>query len=250
MLGFIKKKEYSHPFLIWLVLLLWYLIFVGKFFPAPQIKLNNFIAERSFWFFNQTPKEAEGITIVAIDEASDYNKILAQEGTYSEYIDFKGKKVKVETPYPYSWDRVTNTIIDASNHENSSVYNEDVVEFVSGEGSYSTLRGFTITGRDTGIYCFDTSPTISNCTISDNIAQYYGAGIDCYFSSPVIIDCKIERNYIVSELGAGAAINCEEGSPSISHCTIRDNDSSNIGGGIACYNANPQIFNCFLIKIQ
>ena len=73
MLGFIKKKEYFHPFIIWLVLFLWYLVFVDNFFPTPRIKLNNFIAEQSFWFFNQTPKEAEEITIIAIDEASRRN---------------------------------------------------------------------------------------------------------------------------------------------------------------------------------
>ncbi len=70
MFGFIKEKDYFHSLVIWLVLLLWYLIFAGKFFSAPQSKLDNFVAEQSFWFFNQPPKEAEEITIVAIDEAS------------------------------------------------------------------------------------------------------------------------------------------------------------------------------------
>jgi putative nucleotidyltransferase with HDIG domain len=70
MFGFIKEKDYSHPLVIWLALLFWYLIFVDPFFPTPRIKLENFITEQSFWFFSQAPKEAEEITIVAIDEAS------------------------------------------------------------------------------------------------------------------------------------------------------------------------------------
>ncbi len=70
MLGSIKEKDYLHPLIIWLVLLLWYLVFAGRFFPIAQIKLDNFIAEQSFWFFSQPPKQAEKITIVAIDEAS------------------------------------------------------------------------------------------------------------------------------------------------------------------------------------
>ncbi len=70
MFGFIKEKDYFHPLVIWLVLLLWYLIFASQFFSAPQSKLDNLVAEQSFWFFNQPPKEAEEITIVAIDEAS------------------------------------------------------------------------------------------------------------------------------------------------------------------------------------
>jgi putative nucleotidyltransferase with HDIG domain len=66
----IWKKDYFHPFIIWLLLLFWYLIFADKFFSAPQSKLDNFVSEQSFWFFNQPPKETEDITIVAIDEAS------------------------------------------------------------------------------------------------------------------------------------------------------------------------------------
>jgi CHASE2 domain-containing sensor protein len=70
MFGSIRKKDYLHPFIIWILLLLWYLIFAGKFFSAPQSRLDNFVTEQSFWFFNQPPKETQDITIVAIDEAS------------------------------------------------------------------------------------------------------------------------------------------------------------------------------------
>ena len=70
MFGSIRKKDYFHPFIIWLLLLLWYLIFAETFLSAPQSKLDNFVAEQSFWFFNQPPKQTENITIVAIDEAS------------------------------------------------------------------------------------------------------------------------------------------------------------------------------------
>jgi HD-GYP domain-containing protein (c-di-GMP phosphodiesterase class II)/CHASE2 domain-containing sensor protein len=70
MFGFLKKREYLHPLIIWLLLLFWYLAFAEEFFSAPQIRVDNFITEQSFWFFNQTPKEAEKVCIVAIDEAS------------------------------------------------------------------------------------------------------------------------------------------------------------------------------------
>jgi len=69
----IWKKDYFHPFIIWLLLLLWYLIFADKFFSTPQRKLDNFVTEQSFWFFNQPPKETEDITIVAIDEVSRHH---------------------------------------------------------------------------------------------------------------------------------------------------------------------------------
>ena len=70
MLGAIKEKNYFHPFVLWLILLLWYLIFADYFFSVPQSKVDNFITEQSFWLFNQEPKETSEITIIAIDEAS------------------------------------------------------------------------------------------------------------------------------------------------------------------------------------
>jgi putative nucleotidyltransferase with HDIG domain len=69
----IRKKDYFHPFIIWLLLLLWYLIFADNFFSTPQRKLDHFVTEQSFWFFNQPPKETEDITIVAIDEVSRHH---------------------------------------------------------------------------------------------------------------------------------------------------------------------------------
>ena len=68
--GVIREKDYFHPFILWLILLLWYLFFASNFLSISERKLDNFITEQSFWFFNQTPKEAKEITIVAIDEAS------------------------------------------------------------------------------------------------------------------------------------------------------------------------------------
>ena len=70
MIGFFKKSDYYHPLIIWLILLLWYLAFADKFFQSPRITFDNFISEQAFWFLNQTPKEANDITIVAVDEAS------------------------------------------------------------------------------------------------------------------------------------------------------------------------------------
>ncbi len=70
MLSFLRERDYFHPLIIWLILLFWYFIFAGRFFSTPLVKLDNFITEQSFWFFNQIPKEAEKVTIVAIDEAS------------------------------------------------------------------------------------------------------------------------------------------------------------------------------------
>jgi putative nucleotidyltransferase with HDIG domain len=70
MLRFTRERDYLHPPVIWLVLVVWFLIFADTFFFSAQIRLENFIAEQSFWFFNQMPREAKKIAIVAIDEQS------------------------------------------------------------------------------------------------------------------------------------------------------------------------------------
>jgi len=69
-LGAIREKNYLHPFVLWLMLLLWYLIVGDSFFATSQKKFDQIISEQSFWLFNRTPKEADEITVIAIDEAS------------------------------------------------------------------------------------------------------------------------------------------------------------------------------------
>jgi Right handed beta helix region/Kre9/KNH-like N-terminal Ig-like domain/Secretion system C-terminal sorting domain len=111
----------------------------------------------------------------------------------------------------------------------------------SSSGSDDILEFCLITGSTTsGIYCEDSSPTISYCTINGNSGGEGGGGIYCYNSSPTISYCTISGNSIHS----GGGIYCEGSSPTISHCTISGN-LSNIGGGISCnWDSNPTINNC------
>ena len=74
-----------------------------------------------------------------------------------------------------------------------------------------------ITGSNSsGIFCDNSSPAITNCTISGNTAGELGGGILCLESS----------------------------SPSITNCTVSDNTAIISGGGIYCYNgSNPTSLN-------
>ena len=91
-----------------------------------------------------------------------------------------------------------------------------VVVFVSNEGPDSVLDGFTLINGSSvyggGIYCFSSSPTITNTTITGNTA-YKGGGISCYHSS----------------------------SPTITNTTITGNTADCDGGGIWCYYSSPTI---------
>ena len=122
---------------------------------------------------------AQGITIhvpagqptiqAGIDAAVDGDTVLVAPGTYVENIDFKGKVIEVR-----SSDGADVTIIDGYQYGS-------VVIFSSGEGTDSVLDGFTVTNGNSfyyagGIFCYDSSPTITNNIISQNTAVK-GGGI-------------------------------------------------------------------------
>ncbi|MHC4501625.1 MAG: right-handed parallel beta-helix repeat-containing protein, partial [Planctomycetota bacterium] len=179
----------------------------------------------------------------AIDSAFNGDTVIVADGTYTGHgnrnIDFLGKAITVR-----SESGPENCIIDCN-------YSSHGFNFDDGEDANSVLDGFTITNGDApsggGIDCTGSSPTITNCIISGNMADFYGGGIYCYHSSPTISNCTVTSNSAV----CGAGIYCNAGSsPVISNCTITDNKSPRcygicaFGGGIYCRDSNPFITNC------
>jgi predicted outer membrane repeat protein len=63
-----------------------------------------------------------------------------------------------------------------------------------------------------GVYCRNSSPTVTNCTISDNSATNDVSGVYCYWYSPMFINC-ILRNQ-------GSTILVESGNPVIIYSNI------------------------------
>ena len=167
----------------------------------------------------------------AIIVASTSDTVLVYPGTYTENITFDGKAITVK-----SANGPGVTFIDGSASDN-------VVTFAYGEGQGSVLEGFTIkNGFGSGIFCYSSSPVITNCTITENSTYAYGGGISCsYSSSPVITNCTITGN--TAELDGGG-IDCYSSSPVITNCTITGNTAYSSGGGIDCYSSSPVITNC------
>jgi predicted outer membrane repeat protein len=191
--------------------------------------------------------------------------VLVHDGTYVENVNFSGKGITVK-----SVNGAASTIIDGNG---SGI----VVTFSSGEGSGSVLDGFTIlkgsgSGGNWGggIRCVSSSPTITNCIISENTG-YAGGGISCESgSSPTITNCIISRNTAL----IGGGVYCKGSSPTITNCIISGNTgewtsggigcdsgasaiitnctiSGNIagdGGGIYCYRSSPIITNCTISR--
>ena len=132
------------------------------------------------------------------------------------------------------------TIIDGENARRG-------IKCDNGETAATKIIGFSITGgfgfngNGGGIYCTDSSPTISGCTISGNTAANDGGGIWCNGGTPTISGCTILSN------GAtyGAGISCYLSSPTLTKCLISDNSAEYKGGGIFCNdNSSPTITDC------
>lgn len=185
----------------------------------------------------------------AINAASDGDVLIAQAGgEFVESIDFIGKAITIRSGNIANPDDPNlspeDTIISGISRVGS------VVKFVNNEGPNSVISGFTISWGNTdyggGIRCNGSSPTITDCIITNNTVRYYGAGIDCVNSSPTIRNCTITNNTTSGAYGIGGGINMEESSGIIADCIIRNNFADNVGGGIACYNADPKIINCII----
>ncbi|MHC4478224.1 MAG: LamG-like jellyroll fold domain-containing protein, partial [Planctomycetota bacterium] len=150
--------------------------------------------------------------------------------------------------------------------------------FDTSEDANSVLRGFTITGGDStfsgGVFCDGSSPTIRNCVIRGNSAQYgggmenedsscptvtncvfvdntadwYGGAIENYGgSSPTITNCLFYGNS-ATDLGYGGAIDNDGSSPTITNCTFNGNSTDYYGGGICNYGSTskPILTNCIV----
>ena len=177
----------------------------------------------------------------AIIESSDGDTVYVAIGTYYENIRFPPNK----TISLISKNGAELTVIDGDN-------NGSVVTFATGNNS--TLDGFTITNGTTsenggGVRIGrSSSPTITNCIITDNEA-FAGGGISCGDSSaPFITNSIIQNNLVTgdnSESNGGGIHASTSSTPTITNCIIKNNTSDWSGGGLAFNTADePKIVNC------
>jgi hypothetical protein len=176
----------------------------------------------------------------AIDDTDD-DDIEVGPGTYYESINFDGKAIRL-----YSSGGPEVTIIDGTGYYH-------VVQCVSGEGTDTILEGFTITGgnangagepndRGGGIYCKNSSPTVTTCIFTGNSADY-GGGMCNRAASPVLINCSLNSN--TAKLEGGVIFNEENSEPNLTNCSLSGNYADN-GGGIYNVASNPTLTNCIL----
>jgi len=157
-------------------------------------------------------------------------------GLGNKNLDFAGKTIILR-----SENGPDGCIIDCENSGRAFYFH-------TGETSASEVDGFTIINGSVlsntsggGIYCYDSSPTIKNCIISDSRAGR-GGGLACDYSDAVILGC-IFTNNTADYFGGGASFRSYS-SGILANCAVSGNGSPD-GGGISCISASsPDITNC------
>ena len=213
----------------------------------------------------------------AIDSARGGDTVLVTPGEYliAEPIDFNRLHVPENPASP----EVKNITVRAVADPEATVIRMSepvkdpsrwsVVVFENGETRESVLEGFTLTGgrgigecntpisvcsipgRGGGVFCSDSSPTISRCVISGNLAvsadtgdEGAGGGVYCAGdASPMLMGCTISGNTAGGAVGGG--VYCSGGaSPILSGCRIIGN-SARTGGGVFC-GSQVTLINCLI----
>ena len=201
-----------------------------------------------------------------INGAVNGDTVLVSPGTFAENINFLGKAITLASHYiidEHNSTLIDSTVIDGimlTRHLDSG----SVVTFVSGEDSNSVLTGFTLIGgngtlrrntsggkverRGGGIYCYGSSPLITNNKIMDNhiasegVDYEEGGGICCFSSNARIRNNLILSNSCGQSFGGGIFLwgsHPDLGKPIIVNNTIVGND----GGGIVVQGTYPNISN-------
>jgi len=205
----------------------------------------------------------------AINYALDSAVIKINDGTYSgegnRNINFWGKEIIVESVNGYR-----QTIVDCENLGRGFLFHNS-------EDRKSILRGLTILNGNSdyqytrsggGVCCFEGSPTIDECFITNCNTSYDGGAIYCLVSNPEISNCIIKGNNAEGDGGgihyylfdSGVLFNClfsgnyakgyggavyyHRSTAPISNCTFYSNHASRFGGAIECYESTNTISNC------
>lgn len=168
----------------------------------------------------------------AINASVNGDVIIVNPGTYVENINFKGKAIIVMS----SGGPLVTTIDGGSPMDPKK---GSVVTFESGEDDLSVISGFSIV-NGTGTF---RPPQGTHC----------GAGVFCYYSSPTITNNMIMHNNAEdlmkhasskenpSHPSHGFKMGFEPAASNGSETLTRDN--TGVGGGIGCYESSAFITN-------
>ena len=191
----------------------------------------------------QVPKDHATIQ-AGIDAAVDGDTVLVADGLYvgvgNVNLNFKGKPITVK-----SASGAYKCTIDCQKTNQTRGFT-----FHHRETKDAIVSGFTIKngnfkkGNGGGIHCFDASPTIISCILTENVAEA-GGGIFCDNAFTIIIDCLITKN----QAKGGGGIQSHRSSPTITGCRIGEN-TAGTGGGVFLTESSVVVTNTLVYKNQ
>ena len=227
---------------------------LGGWISTPKV-----LAQPSTWHVSidgsdTTGDGSEGKPFATIQHGIDLSNsgdtVLVHPGVYRENINYKGKNILVGSLYLTTGDDdyILQTVIDGSR-------NGHVVTIASGESPAAGLRGLTITRgyahgsaspeyHGGGIFCKDSSPTLTHLKVVDNEAAQEGGGLYFVHCSPIIKDSMVSNN---SALGGGG-IRYSYGSVNIENLVVSHNRSTSdgAGAGLQLYHSDGIIKNTLI----
>lgn len=176
----------------------------------------------------------------AVDTAQSGDSLIVAAGRYAgegnRDIDFNGKDIALRS---VAGDKLT--IIDCEGAGRA-------FHFHNKESEKASVEGFTITGGHVegpypygsggGILVADSSPTIRNCTLVGNRADW-GGGVEWAHAGGSMVNCVINGNE--APVGGGMYI-VGVGTTRVVNCTIAGNGGTN--GQIRAEGARTALINC------
>jgi len=193
----------------------------------------------------------------AIDDANDGEVVIVKPGIYTgegnRDIDFLGKAITISSTDPNDPDIVAATIIDCNGtetepHRGFIFHGDEGVDsvvsgltIIKGYGLIKPLATWSLGG---GIYCLHSSPVITNCTFSRNVADS-GAGMYIQRNSkPTLKNCLFYSNSAI----VGGGMSCSDSSPILISCKFSGNKAELFGGGMNNYSTTGDAINSSMIR--
>ena len=179
---------------------------------------------------------AGGDLIKAINQSSDGDVIQLEAGLYqpARTIDTIGRAITIRGVVDDA--AVPVSIIDGQ----GSI---PIFRCASGEGTDTVFENLLLTGGqgDLGgaMYCFESSPVLTNCIFEQNSSYIFGGGIYCLNSNLVLTNCVFRQN---STSINGGGIYCFDSNPILTDCVFQENSSAIFGGGVYCANTSSPTF--------
>ncbi|MHC4123701.1 MAG: choice-of-anchor Q domain-containing protein [Planctomycetota bacterium] len=138
----------------------------------------------------------------------------------------------------------------ANNAENS--YHVFYHPYGTNLDSTAILDGCTITAGNAdgphpihrwgaGMYNFENSPMVTNCTFTGNLADSGSGMYNSLRSSPTVINCIFKGN---SADYTGGGMYNNRSDPNINNCTFSNNSAFFYGGGMINNQSGPTVTNC------